>query len=79
MPNYTYICQKCQKEFTLYATFEEYDKKDPKKFSCPKCGSTDIKQNIGGFLFITGSGSSGGFNPRGGMSGCGPVCGPGTC
>lgn len=73
MPNYTYVCQKCRKDFSLYASFDEYDKKDPKKFKCTYCGSTDIKQKIGNVFFINGS------RDGGGMSGCGPGCGPGAC
>jgi len=80
MPNYTYICKKCKKDFSLHATFDEYDKKDPNKFKCPKCGSTDINQNIENVFFINSSTGDGDFNPGGGMSGCGPTaCGPGAC
>lgn len=79
MPNYKYICQECKKDFSLYATFDEYDKKDPQKFKCPHCGSTEMQQDIGIVFFINGSRSRGGFNPGGGMSGCGPGCGPGAC
>ena len=52
MPTYSFICQKCQNSFSLEASFEEYVKKDPKKFCCPKCGSIKIKQTINNVFFV---------------------------
>jgi len=59
MPIYNFVCQKCQNSFSLEATFEEYDKKEPKKFCCPKCGSKKIKQTFGNIFFVkNGSGKN---------------------
>ncbi len=69
MPKYQFVCGKCQNEFTVEASFAEYDRKE--KFVCPKCGSKEIAQKIGGNVFLTGLGG-------GGCSGnCG--CGCGGC
>jgi len=56
MPTYSFICQKCKNNFDLYASFEEYDKKDPKKFRCPNCGSIKIQQNFSNIIFNNKSG-----------------------
>jgi putative FmdB family regulatory protein len=43
MPTYEFICQKCKKSFSLILSITEYGKKG---FRCPKCGDTDVKQQI---------------------------------
>jgi putative FmdB family regulatory protein len=50
MPVYDFMCEKCNKPFTLALTISEYDKK---KFRCPKCKSTRVKQQITPFQAIT--------------------------
>lgn len=52
MPTYSYICQKCKNQFLIEASFAEYDKKDPKKFRCSKCGSKKIKQTFSEIYFV---------------------------
>ena len=52
MPTYSFVWQKCPNSFSLEASFEEYDKKSPKKFSCPKCGSKKIKQILTNVFFL---------------------------
>jgi len=50
MPVYEFICEKCNKPFTLAIPVSEYGKK---KFRCPKCKSTRVKQQITAFQTIT--------------------------
>jgi putative FmdB family regulatory protein len=52
MPIYSFICQKCQNSFEIEASFMEFDKRDPKKFCCPKCGSKKIKQTFTEVFFV---------------------------
>jgi len=54
MPTYSFVCQKCQSPFEIEASFAEYDKKDPEKFRCPKCGSRKIKQTFTEIFFVKG-------------------------
>jgi putative FmdB family regulatory protein len=46
MPTYAFLCQKCKKSFSLILSITEYEKKG---FRCPKCGGTDVKQEITAF------------------------------
>ncbi|MBC8459716.1 MAG: zinc ribbon domain-containing protein [Deltaproteobacteria bacterium] len=50
MPTYEFICEKCNKPFTLIITVSEYEKN---KFQCPKCKSSKVKQQITSFQAIT--------------------------
>jgi putative FmdB family regulatory protein len=50
MPVYEFMCEKCNKPFTLAIPVSEYGKK---KFRCPKCKSTRVKQQITAFQAIT--------------------------
>jgi len=50
MPTYDFMCQKCEKPFTLVMTVSEYDSK---KFRCPKCKSKKVKQQISSFQVVT--------------------------
>lgn len=43
MPIYEFLCEKCQKPFTLALTIAEYERKD---FRCPMCKGTKVKQQI---------------------------------
>lgn len=52
MPTYEFICEKCNKPFTLIMKIAEYEKG---KFRCPKCKSTKVKQQITSFQTITSS------------------------
>jgi putative FmdB family regulatory protein len=46
MPIYEYVCQKCNKAFTMAMSISEYEKG---KIRCPKCKSTRLKQQITSF------------------------------
>ncbi|MFH1241625.1 MAG: zinc ribbon domain-containing protein [Pseudomonadota bacterium] len=50
MPTYEFMCIKCNKPFTHMLSVSEYEKK---KFRCPKCKSTRVKQQITSFQTIT--------------------------
>ena len=50
MPTYDFKCEKCNKKFTLIISLSEYEKK---KFRCPKCKSTRVKQQITSFQAVT--------------------------
>ncbi|MBC8417735.1 MAG: zinc ribbon domain-containing protein [Proteobacteria bacterium] len=43
MPTYEFKCLKCEKPFTMILSISEYEKK---KFRCPKCKSSKVKQQI---------------------------------
>jgi putative FmdB family regulatory protein len=51
MPTYEFKCEKCNKKFDLSMTLSEYGKQ--KKFRCPKCKSTRVKQQITSFQTVT--------------------------
>jgi putative FmdB family regulatory protein len=51
MPTYEFMCEKCKKIFPLLMSISEYEKK--KKFRCPKCKSTRVKQQISSFQTVT--------------------------
>ncbi len=46
MPTYEFMCQKCEKPFTLVMSISDYEKK---KVQCPKCKSKRVKQQITSF------------------------------
>ena len=50
MPIYEFICEKCKKPFTLTMTFSEYERR---RFKCPKCKSTKVRQQVTSFQAIT--------------------------
>jgi putative FmdB family regulatory protein len=50
MPTYEFVCKKCKKKFSLIMSISEYEKK---KAKCPKCKSTDVKQQITSFQAVT--------------------------
>ncbi|RMD59241.1 zinc ribbon domain-containing protein [Candidatus Parcubacteria bacterium] len=58
MPIYSYHCQDCQNDFEIKATVAENQAKKGDKFSCPQCGSRNIKQNFGAVGYIKSSSSS---------------------
>ncbi len=43
MPNYDFICTKCQKRFEIYFSYSEYGKKP---VICPHCGSTHTRRRM---------------------------------
>ncbi len=50
MPVYEFKCEKCRKRFTLTMAISEYEKR---KFKCPKCKSSKVKQQITSFQTVT--------------------------
>jgi len=50
MPRYDYLCQACNKEFSLVLTLAEHEKG---KIACPKCGSTKVEQQWAAFFATT--------------------------
>ncbi|MBM4285336.1 MAG: zinc ribbon domain-containing protein [Deltaproteobacteria bacterium] len=47
MPTYEYRCNACGEEFTRIMSMSEYDKGG---VACPKCGSTDVTQQLTSFI-----------------------------
>jgi len=43
MPNYDFVCQKCQKKFVKFLTYSEYGNKP---VDCPHCGSDEVTRRI---------------------------------
>ena len=50
MPTYDFVCERCNKPFTLTMKISDYEKK---KFRCPQCKSRKVKQQISSFQTIT--------------------------
>jgi putative FmdB family regulatory protein len=50
MPHCEYLCQACNKKFSLFLTVAEHDKGNIK---CPKCGSTKVEQQRAAFYATT--------------------------
>jgi putative FmdB family regulatory protein len=50
MPTYEFVCEKCKKDFSLMLSISEHERK---KFRCPKCKSTKVKQQISVFQAVT--------------------------
>jgi putative FmdB family regulatory protein len=50
MPNYDYLCLKCNKIFTMALSLAEIGKKKP---VCPNCKSKEVKKQITSFLTKT--------------------------
>ncbi len=50
MPTYEFLCEKCNKPFSLIMRVTEFEKK---KIRCPKCKTTRVKQQISSFQTIT--------------------------
>jgi putative FmdB family regulatory protein len=50
MPTYEYLCGQCGHEFTRVMSFSEYA---AAKVTCPKCNSTEVKQQMTAFISKT--------------------------
>ena len=46
MPTYQYRCEKCNESFEVTVTLADYE---AKKFNCPKCKSSKVKQELSSF------------------------------
>ena len=43
MPIYEYVCDDCQKQFTIVLSLAEYEKNN---LECPKCKSKNVHQEV---------------------------------
>jgi putative FmdB family regulatory protein len=50
MPFYEFLCEDCDKIFSLVLTLSEYEKGD---IHCPKCGSSKVIQEPSSFFAVT--------------------------
>jgi putative FmdB family regulatory protein len=50
MPRYEFVCEKCKKPFELIMTISEREKGEVK---CPKCKSSKVLLQLGGFMAQT--------------------------
>lgn len=55
MPTYAYRCRACGRPFEVRMSIRE---KEEWKASCPGCGSPEVEQQLYGFAFGSGGGSS---------------------
>jgi putative FmdB family regulatory protein len=44
MPTYDFRCQDCLKKFSIFLSYQEYDKAD---IHCSHCGSANVQRKIG--------------------------------
>lgn len=68
MPTYELRCDACGKasEVFLLRTMRDEDK------VCPECGSTDVRQGVGGGYFSVSGSSAGGEAASCGSTSCSP-------
>ena len=50
MPQYSFLCRACKKEFSKILTISEYEKG---KIVCPHCKSKDVKRRWAAFYAVT--------------------------
>jgi len=50
VPTYSFYCKECKKSFTLTMPLAEYEKR---KFTCPKCKSKKVDQQMAAFFAVT--------------------------
>ncbi len=50
MPQYSFLCRACKKEFSKILTIAEYEKG---KIACPHCKSKDVEQRWAAFYAVT--------------------------
>jgi len=50
MPTYEFVCESCNKSFSVILSLADYEKK---KYKCPKCDSKKVKQQITAFQAVT--------------------------
>ena len=50
MPQYSYLCRACKKEFLKILTVSEHEKS---KIVCPHCKSNDVEQRWAAFYAVT--------------------------
>jgi len=50
MPQYSFVCRACKKEFSKILTIAEYEQG---KIACPHCKSKDVEQRWAAFYAVT--------------------------
>lgn len=50
MPLYDFKCKECQETFSLAISIKSYEEKN---YSCPRCGSRNLEQQVSPFYAIT--------------------------
>jgi putative FmdB family regulatory protein len=50
MPQYSFLCRACNKEFSKILTISEHEKS---QIACPKCKSKDVEQRWAAFFAVT--------------------------
>jgi putative FmdB family regulatory protein len=50
MPTYEFYCEECEESFTIILSISEYEHE---KYSCPKCKTKKVKQQISSFQTVT--------------------------
>jgi putative FmdB family regulatory protein len=50
VPIYSFHCKECKKSFTLNMPLSQYEKG---KFTCPKCKSKKVEQQVAAFFAVT--------------------------
>ena len=53
MPQYSFLCRACKKEFSKVLTLSEYEKSGIGKIACPHCRSKDVEQRWAAFYAVT--------------------------
>jgi putative FmdB family regulatory protein len=53
MPEYEYTCKKCKKDFSVFLSLKEIEKKP--EIKCSHCGSDSIQRKITSFFAKTNS------------------------
>lgn len=73
MPFYDFQCEECGRRFEVHASIQQ--KMAGLEPECPRCHSPKVRQLVTAGLVIRG-----GSGPdSSGLSGCGPLAGPGCC
>ncbi|MBW1981083.1 MAG: zinc ribbon domain-containing protein [Deltaproteobacteria bacterium] len=50
MPTYEYLCQNCNKDFSVVMSISQYEQG---KVKCPECGKEEVKQQVTPFVAQT--------------------------
>ena len=50
MPTYEFYCEECKESFSVILSISEYEEE---KYSCPKCKTKKVKQQITSFQAVT--------------------------
>ena len=53
MPEYVYTCNKCKKDFSVFLSLKEFEKKQ--EIKCSHCGNDNIQRKYTSFFAKTNS------------------------